>query len=69
MSKMSRDEVVRVKLNALLAEHSRLNDKVDRLAQEMRTPTLELQRLKKERLALKDQIAHLRDRLTPDIIA
>ncbi len=69
MGEMSRDDVVRVKLNALLAEHRRLNDRVDRLSTEMLTPTLELQRLKKRRLALKDQITALRDRLTPDIIA
>lgn len=69
MTEMSRDDVVRVKLNALLAEHRQLNETVDRMASEGLTPTLELQRLKKQRLALKDQIAALRDRLTPDIIA
>lgn len=69
MTEMSRDDVVRVKLNALLAEHRQLNETVDRMASEGLAPTLELQRLKKQRLALKDQIAALRDRLTPDIIA
>ena len=69
MGEMSRDEVVRVKLSALLAEHRRLNETVDKLSTEMKTPSLELQRLKKRRLALKDEIAALRNRLTPDIIA
>ena len=69
MAEMSRDEVVRVKLTALLAEHRRLNETVDQLSLEMKTPSLELQRLKKRKLALKDEIAALRDRLTPDIIA
>ncbi|MCI4663977.1 MAG: YdcH family protein [Neomegalonema sp.] len=69
MTEMSRDEVVRVKLTALLAEHRRLNEKVDLMAAEVMTADLELQRLKKRRLALKDEIAALQDRLTPDIIA
>lgn len=69
MMELSRDEIVRVKLKALLAEHRRLNETVDRLSAEAKTPSLELQRLKKRRLALKDQIAVLQDRITPDIIA
>lgn len=69
MKIMSREEAVRVKLEALLAEHRRLDEEVDTLSARGLTPSLELQRLKKRRLALKDQIAALRDRVTPDIIA
>lgn len=69
MEIMSREEAVRVKLEALLAEHRRLDQEVDALSARGLTSSLELQRLKKRRLALKDQIAALRDRITPDIIA
>ena len=69
MEIMSREEAVRVKLEALLAEHRRLDEEVDALSARGLATSLELQRLKKRRLALKDQITALRDRITPDIIA
>ena len=69
MEIMSREEAVRVKLEALLAEHRRLDQEVDAMSARGIGCSLELQRLKKRRLALKDQIAALRDRITPDIIA
>lgn len=69
MKVMSRAEALRVKLDALLSEHRRLDEEVDMLAARGLTPSLELQRLKRRRLALKDEIAALRDRITPDIIA
>lgn len=69
MKVMSRAEALRVKLDALLTEHRRLDEEVDTLSERGLTPSLELQRLKRRRLALKDEIAALRDRITPDIIA
>lgn len=69
MKVMSRAEALRVKLDALTAEHRRLDEEVDALAARGLTPALEMQRLKRRRLALKDQISALRDRITPDIIA
>lgn len=66
---MSREEAVRVKLDALLAEHRRLNEQVDDLSRSDRVTTLDVQRLKRQKLAIKDQITALRDRITPDIIA
>jgi hypothetical protein len=42
---------------------------IDRLAGDPGQDQLQLQRLKKRKLFLKDQIAKLRTRLIPDIIA
>ena len=69
MKVMTPEEALKVKLRALLDEHRRVNDEVDTLAGGLATPSLELQRLKKRKLALKDQIIALQDRLRPDIIA
>lgn len=69
MKIMNREETLRVKLEALLTEHRRLDEEVDALSRRGAVCSLELQRLKKRRLALKDQITLLRDRVTPDIIA
>lgn len=69
MKVMTPEETLRVELAALLEEHRQLNEEVDALAADARTPSLELQRLKKRKLALKDRISALQDRLRPDIIA
>ncbi|MEO1328567.1 MAG: YdcH family protein [Pseudomonadota bacterium] len=69
MKVMTPEEALKVKLQALLDEHRRLNEEVDTLAGGVGVPSLELQRLKKRKLALKDQINALQDRLRPDIIA
>lgn len=69
MSVMSQDEILRAKLAAMLDEHRRLNDQVDRMGREIVAPSIELQRLKKKKLMLRDEIAALQDRITPDIIA
>jgi hypothetical protein len=60
---------IRQRLQALEIEHHDLDDVIDRLAIDPSQDRLQLQRLKKRKLALKDQIAKLRTRLIPDIIA
>jgi len=57
------------RLRALEVEHSDLNDIIDRLVQDPAQDQLQLRRLKKRKLLIKDQIALLKDRLIPDIIA
>ena len=57
------------RLHALEIEHHDLDDVIDRLAIDPGQDRLQLQRLKKRKLLLKDQIAKLRTRLIPDIIA
>ena len=54
---------------ALEIEHHDLDDVIARLVTDPRQDELQLRRLKKRKLLLKDTIARLRDRLIPDIIA
>ena len=60
---------IRERLHALEIEHHDLDDVICRLAADPRQDQLQLQRLKKRKLILKDQIQRLRARLIPDIIA
>lgn len=60
---------IRERLQALEVEHHDLDDVIDRLAADPAQDRLQLQRLKKRKLSLKDQIQRLRTRLIPDIIA
>ena len=57
------------RLHALELEHSDLDDVILKLAGDITQDQLQLRRLKKRKLFLKDQIAKLRTRLIPDIIA
>jgi len=68
-NEMNPDEVLRVKLGVLRREHRDLDQAIAALGDTMRADQLTLRRLKKQKLALKDQITRLEDRLTPDIIA
>ena len=60
---------IQLRLQALEIEHHDLDDVIDRLALDPGQDRLQLQRLKKRKLVLKDQIQRLRARLIPDIIA
>ena len=60
---------IRVRLQALEVEHHDLDDVIGRLVGDPKQDRLQLQRLKKRKLLLKDQIQRLRTRLIPDIIA
>lgn len=50
-------------------EHGDLDDIIGRLSQTPTQDQLQLRRLKKRKLFLKDQLARLRDKLIPDILA
>lgn len=65
------EERVRIeaRILALETEHHDLDDVITRLARDPLQDQLQLRRLKKRKLLLKDSIARLRDRLIPDIIA
>ncbi len=60
---------IRERLHVLEIEHHDLDDVIVRLAADPSQDQLQLRRLKKRKLLLKDLIARLRDRLIPDIIA
>ncbi|NUH65799.1 DUF465 domain-containing protein [Sulfitobacter sp. S0837] len=66
---MKTDEVLRVELEVFKREHRDLDDAIQALADKGTSDQLTLQRLKKRKLRLKDLIAQIEDRLTPDIIA
>ena len=60
---------MRVKLEELRSEHRDLDDVIQRLLETSPFNQLQIQRLKKRKLALKDQMAKLESKLLPDIIA
>ena len=62
-------EALKAKLAALKSEHRDLDDVITRLAQRAPFNQLELQRMKKRKLLLKDQISKIESELLPDIIA
>jgi len=66
---MSREEVLRLKLELLAREHRDLDDAIAALDTEARADPLTVRRLKKRKLLLKDEIARISDEITPDIIA
>ncbi|MEM8538313.1 MAG: DUF465 domain-containing protein [Pseudomonadota bacterium] len=68
-AKMDTDEVLRVKLAVLRREHRDLDEAIAALHERSAPDMLTLKRLKKQKLALKDQITALSDRILPDIIA
>jgi len=62
-------EVIRIKLEALKSEHRDLDEVIERLLEKPPFDQLQLHRLKKRKLGLKDQILKLESQLIPDIIA
>ena len=62
-------EALKAKLAALKSEHRDLDEVIARLAERAPFDQLQLQRLKKRKLMLKDQISKLESELLPDIIA
>ncbi|EPX81508.1 hypothetical protein thalar_00063 [Litoreibacter arenae DSM 19593] len=66
---MSKNDVLRVKLEVLKREHRDLDEAIAALQEKSAPDQLTLRRLKKQKLSLKDRIAVLEDQLTPDIIA
>jgi hypothetical protein len=57
------------KLRALRIEHRDLDEVISRLSMDIRIDELQLKRLKKRKLALKDQILKLESQLIPDLNA
>ncbi|MDO5705586.1 MAG: DUF465 domain-containing protein [Paracoccus sp. (in: a-proteobacteria)] len=66
---MSHEEIARARLEVLRREHRDLDEAIAALSAASMTSALTLQRLKRQKLVLKDQISRLEDELTPDIIA
>ena len=56
-------------LSSLEQEHRDLDDVIHQLQEQKTINLLQMQRLKKRKLLLKDRIANLKDKIEPDIIA
>ncbi len=65
---MERAELER-KLSELRVMHRDLGDAIDALAAMANFDYLQIQRLKKQKLQIKDQVAQIESALLPDIIA
>ncbi len=62
-------EVLRQKLAELRSEHRDLDDVISRVTDSGPFDQLQIQRLKKRKLMLKDEISKLESQILPDIIA
>lgn len=63
------ERIIREQLAQLRAEHRDLDEQIAGQEDSLTADQLLIRRLKKRKLALKDQIAALEDQLLPDIIA
>ncbi len=63
------EKELQARLAVLQEEHRDLDAAIAALADQTVTDQLQLQRLKKRKLHLKDQIIKINDQLLPDIIA
>ena len=62
-------DLIRERLSQLKSEHRDLDDVIARISEEAPFDQIQVKRLKKRKLLLKDQILQLESRLLPDIIA
>ncbi len=69
MSEGTDIDAIEARIAELKLEHRDLDDVIERLAQTPVLDQLQLQRLKKRKLLVKDQINVLERQLTPDISA
>ena len=63
------EQQLRIRLAELQLEHRDLDQIIGRLSSDPYPDQLQLRRLKKRKLQLKDQIAHIKSDLIPDIDA
>ena len=66
---MEDQETLRRKLAELESEHRDLDDAITAMMAQASVDQLQMQRLKRRKLRLKDEISRIRDKLLPDIIA
>jgi hypothetical protein len=66
---IEQQRLLKARLEALESEHRDLDDVIERLADDKPFDQLKLQRLKKRKLSLKDEIIVIRSQILPDIIA
>jgi len=61
--------LLRLRIAQMEIEHRDLDQVIERLALDPAQDELQMRRLKKRKLLLKDQISRMRARLIPDIVA
>jgi len=66
---MIEEDEIKEKLAALQLEHRDLDDVIDHLQASLHIDQLQLRRLKKRKLQLKDSISRLESKLIPDLNA
>ena len=66
---MNEQEILKEKLASMRSEHRDLDEVITRLALDVHVDQLQLKRLKKRKLMLKDQITRLESELIPDLNA
>jgi hypothetical protein len=64
-----REKKLREELAALLQQHRVFDETIATLEQAVQRDQLQVSRLKKQKLKLKDHISRIEDQLLPDIIA
>ncbi|TNE34311.1 MAG: DUF465 domain-containing protein [Alphaproteobacteria bacterium] len=69
MAEIDEQEQLKARLEYLKTEHGDLDRAIEALVDSGNYNTLQLQRLKKRKLVLKDQIFATKNSLLPDIIA
>lgn len=68
VTKASQEEL-QARLSALIEEHRDLDVAIEAMLSMGSSDQLQMQRMKKRKLALRDEIAHVQDQMVPDIIA
>tara|TARA_S200000501_G_scaffold228770_1_gene214554 strand:+ start:5524 stop:5751 length:228 start_codon:yes stop_codon:yes gene_type:complete len=66
---MDEQDKLKARLEELRSEHRDLDDVIEQLSAEGPFNQLQIQRLKKRKLMLRDLISRLEDSMIPDIIA
>jgi len=66
---MDDSDTIEDKLSELRTEHRDLDDVIDRLTQDGAYNQVQVQRLKKRKLSIKDEITAIENEILPDIIA
>ena len=66
---METTEALKKQLSDLMIKHRQLDDEITELLDTPPFDQVEIQRLKKRKLVLKDEILQIQNRLLPDIIA
>ena len=61
------EKQLRGKLRGLIVEHRDLDAAIDAMLDDMGSDQLQIQRLKKRKLALRDEITRIEDILVPDL--